>query len=61
MNWEKECGNQYRNEYTKNNYDRFSVLFPKGKKADYMALAESRGVKLNALINKLLEKELDKK
>ena len=58
MNWEEECGKQYRMDYLKNNYDRFSVLFPKGKKADYMALAEERhGMKLNAFINWLLERE----
>lgn len=57
MNWEEECGKQYRMDYLKNNYDKFSVLFPKGKKADYMALAESRGMKLNKFVNWLLERE----
>ena len=57
MSWEEECGKQYRMDYLKNNYDRFSVLFPRGKKADYMALAESRGMKLNVFINWLLERE----
>lgn len=57
MNWEEECGKQYRMDYLKNNYDRFSVLLPRGKKADYMALAESRGMKLNAFVNWLLERE----
>lgn len=57
MNWEEKCGKQYRMDYLKNNYDRFSVLLPRGKKADYMALAESRGMKLNAFVNWLLERE----
>ena len=59
MNWEEECGKQYRMDYIKNNYDRFSVLLPKGKKAEYMALAERHGIKLNTLINKLLEEKLN--
>lgn len=61
MKWEEECGKQYRMDYLKNNYDRFSVLFPKGKKADYMKLAEENGMKLNEFINKLLSEEEKKK
>lgn len=61
MKWEEECGKQYRMDYLKNNYDRFSGLFPKGKKADYMKLAEENGMKLNEFINKLLSEEEKKK
>ena len=56
--WDTEHGIQYKNNYNRNNYDRYSTMFPKGKKAEYMALAEKRGMKLNAFINKLLEDEL---
>ena len=58
MSWENEQGTQYRNEYQRQHYDRFSLMLPKGKKAEYMALAEKNGMKLNAFINKLLEDEL---
>ena len=55
MSWETEKGIEYRNEYAKMNYDRFSVMFPKGKKAEYMQLAAAQGQSLNAVINQLLK------
>ena len=55
MSWETEKGVGYRNEYAKMNYDRFSVMFPKGKKAEYMQLAADQGQSLNAVINQLLQ------
>ncbi len=54
MSWETEKGVEYRNEYSRNKYDRFSVMFPKGKKAEYMQLAADQGQSLNAVINRLL-------
>lgn len=55
MLWEKEKGVQYRNEYARQNYDRFSAMLPKGKKAEYMRLATEQGQSLNAVINRLLQ------
>lgn len=55
MSWETEKGIEYRNEYAKMNYDRFSVMFPKGKKSEYMQLAADQGQSLNAVINRLLQ------
>lgn len=55
MSWETEKGVEYRNEYSRTNYDRFSVMFPKGKKAEYMQLATEQGQSLNAVINRLLQ------
>lgn len=55
MSWENEKGVQYRNEYARQNYDRFSVILPKGKKAEYMQLAAEQGQSLNAVINRLLQ------
>lgn len=55
MSWETEKGIEYRNEYAKMNYDRFSVMFPKGKKSEYMQLAADQGQSLNAVINQLLQ------
>lgn len=56
--WEKEQGSKYRNDFNRKKYDRFSAMFPKGKKSDYMALADKLGLKLNTLINQLLEDKL---
>lgn len=55
MSWETEKGVEYRNEYSRNKYDRFSVILPKGKKAEYMQLAADQGQSLNAVINRLLQ------
>lgn len=55
MSWETEKGVEYRNEYARANYDRFSVMLPKGKKAEYMRLASDQGQSLNAVINRLLQ------
>lgn len=55
MSWETEKGIAYRNDYSRTNYDRFSVMFPKGKKAEYMQLAAAQGQSLNAVINQLLQ------
>ena len=55
MSWETEKGIAYRNEYSRNKYDRFSVMLPKGKKAEYMQLAADQGQSLNAVINQLLK------
>ena len=55
MSWENEKGVQYRNEYARQNYDRFSVILPKSKKAEYMKLASEQGQSLNAVINQLLK------
>lgn len=55
MSWETEKGIAYRNEYSRANYDRFSVMLSKGKKAEYMQLAAAQGQSLNAVINQLLK------
>ena len=50
----------YTNQYNKDNYDRYSAMFPKGMKQVYKELAEARGHTLNGLINALLDAELKK-
>lgn len=54
--------NQFKrqNEFNRDNYDRYSVMFPKGMKQVYKELAEARGYTLNGLINALLDAELKK-
>lgn len=50
---------EYQNNYNSAKYDSLRVVVPKGKKGDYMKLAETLGVKLNTLINQLLEEKLN--
>lgn len=54
---EKQLDRQ--NKYIAEKYDRFTVTFPKGKKEEYKIHAESKGKKLNTLINELLENDLN--
>ena len=57
--WDIEHGTKYKNDYNKKNYDSYLLMLPKGKKIQYMALADKLGVKLNTLINQLLEDKLN--
>lgn len=57
---DKERQLMRQNEYVKNTYDRFTVTFPKGVKEVYKARTEQDGIRLNTLINKLLEEYIKK-
>ena len=48
------------NKYMKENYDRVNLTMPKGKKDEYKAFAESRGMSLTAYIVKLIEEDMKK-
>lgn len=58
----KEDFNQiaYQNEYNRERYDRFSLMLPKGRKAELKAIADQKGMSLNELINSILTEALDK-
>ncbi len=49
------------NECIARNYDRLSVLLPKGQKAVLKQHAQSMGMSVNALINRLVRQELSRK
>lgn len=45
----------HQNEYNKEQYDRFSLMLPKGKKAELQAYAKAKGFNsLNAFINEAI-------
>lgn len=48
-----------QNERIKSSYDRLNLTFPKGKKEVYREFAKQQGKSLNALINELLEREIN--
>jgi len=52
--------NKATQKYKKEKRDRIALEVPKGKKEEYKAFAESRGLSLTALIVKLLEEEMQK-
>ena len=48
------------NKYVKQNYDRVNVTMPKGRKEEYKAYAQSKGMSLNAYIISLIEAGIKK-
>ncbi len=48
----------YQNEYNKENYDRVTVMLPKGRKEQLREHAKEKGLSLNALISELIKKEM---
>lgn len=48
-----------QNKFVAEKYDRFDTTFPKGKKEVYREYAKQQGKSLNALINELLEREIN--
>lgn len=48
-----------QNRFVAEKYDRFETTFPKGKKEIYRDFAKQQGKSLNALINELLEREIN--
>lgn len=47
-----------KNNWNKNNYDRLTVMIPKGRKSDIEAHAQSKGLSVNGLINSLLREDM---
>lgn len=47
-----------KNKYIAKAYDRINLTIPKGRKQAVEAFAESRGEKVNGLINELLRREM---
>ncbi len=47
--------NSYDNDYKRQNYDRVTVLLPKGRKRELKAYADARGESVGAVIIEALE------
>ena len=50
---------KYNNEYNKQNYDRISLMLPKGKKKLIQQAAKVQGISTNQFINAQIDKQLD--
>ncbi len=50
---------KYNNEYNKQNYDRISLMLPKGKKNLIQQAAKVQGISTNQFINAQIDKQLD--
>ena len=55
---EKELS--YIAKYQKENYDRITVMAPKGKKEEYRKAADFKNMKLSAFVLDCVEKELER-
>lgn len=53
----KTAADQFKrqNDYIKNNYDRYSLTMPKGKKEMIIAAAKAAGVSTNEFINMAID------
>lgn len=51
--------NQYINDFIKENYDKFNLKMPKGKKAIVAAHAAAEGKSMSAYINELIDRDLE--
>lgn len=51
---------EYKNTWQKENKDRILLILPKGDKDKIKARAESKGMSLNAYINKLIDADMEK-
>ena len=57
---EKEKELSYIAQYQKDNYDRITVMAPKGTKDQIKAAAELKGVKTSAFVLECVQKELER-
>ena len=50
----------YIAQYQKDNYDRITVMAPKGTKEQVRAAAELKGLKISAFVLECVQKELER-
>ena len=51
---------KYNNQFNKDNYDRISLMIPKGKKEVIQLCAKVDGESVNGFINRLIDAEIDR-
>ena len=51
---------KYNNQFNKDNYDRISLMRPKGKKEVIQLCAKVDGESVNGFINRLIDAEIDR-
>ena len=57
---DKKDAIRYNNNYNKDNYDRISLIVPKGKREIIRYTAEQLGESANTFINRAIDKELER-
>lgn len=56
---DKTIASKHANEFNRNNYDRISLLVPKGQKAIIQAAASANGESVNAFIQRAIDALLE--
>lgn len=56
---DKQAAFNYVNQYQKENYDRITIMAKKGKKAEYQAAAQLKGMKLSAFIMSCVDEKIE--
>ena len=51
---------EYKNEWQKENLDRFNLTMPKGRKDIIKAHADTRGESVNAFINRAIDETMER-
>jgi len=51
----------YKNQFQKENYDRITLVVPKGKKETIKEYAESKNESVNGYINRIIEEDMEGK
>lgn len=51
---------KYNNQFNKDNYDRISLMIPKGKKELIQLCVKVDGESVNGFINRLIDAEIDR-
>lgn len=55
---DKAAGFEYQNRFNRENYDRVTVMLPKGDKAALQAAAQSAGVSVGEYIRQAIEAKM---
>ena len=51
---------KYQNDFNKRNYDRITVMVPKGKKAELKALCKEQGFSMNGFVISAIKEKIEK-
>ena len=55
---DKKSETKYKNKFNAENYDRYSLMLPRGTKEKIKAAADAEGLSVNAYINKAIAERM---
>ena len=51
---------KYANEYNRENYDKVTIMIPKGEKEQWKALAKTQGISMSEMIRRAVDEYSEK-